>query len=72
MEPGVVIQLGRPPQRIDLLTSIDGVGFAEAWATKIETEIEDLPIFVLSKELLIRNKTATGREQDRVDVKKIT
>ena len=71
LEPGIVIQLGRPPYRIDLLTSIDEVEFSEAWNTKIEGVLEGMPVYVLSKALLIRNKTATGREQDKADVAKL-
>jgi hypothetical protein len=71
LEPGILIQLGRPPNRIDILTSIDAVEFADAWRTKVEAVLEGLPVFVISKELLIRNKQATDRTQDRADIEKI-
>jgi len=67
-EPEQVIQLGRPPNRIDLLTSISGVATAEALATKIATRLDDIPVFVLSKEALIQNKRAVGRPQDLADL----
>lgn len=63
-----VIQLGRPPNRIDLLTSLTGVATADAFSTKIAAEIDDIPVFVLSKEMLIQNKRALGRPQDLADL----
>src|SRR5688500_13320400 len=49
---GTVFQLGRPPHRIDLLTSIDGVDFSDAWKHRENTIIDGLSIPVLSKDLL--------------------
>jgi hypothetical protein len=63
-----VIQLGRAPNRIDLLTGISGVATDEALRTKIATEMEGLPVFILSKDLLIRNKRAVARPQDIADL----
>jgi hypothetical protein len=70
-EPGTVIQLGRPPHRIDILPSIDGVTFDEAWQTKVEAVFSGLPVHLISKEMLIRNKTATARLQDLADIEKL-
>jgi hypothetical protein len=66
--PDVVFQIGLPPARIDLLTSITGVSFADAWAKRIEIEIEDLKIGCLSREDFIANKRATGRPKDLADI----
>jgi hypothetical protein len=66
--PDQMIQLGRAPNRIDLLTGISGVAIDDAFRTRISTEIEALPVFVLSKELLIRNKRAVARPQDVADL----
>jgi hypothetical protein len=63
-----LIQLGRPPNRIDLLTSISGVPSDEAFATRIPAELDGIPVFVLSKNALIRNKRAVGRPQDLADL----
>ena len=65
---GQLIQLGRPPNRIDLLTSISGVPSDEAFATRIPAELDGIPVFVLSKNALIRNKRAVGRPQDLADL----
>jgi len=66
--PQQLIQLGRAPNRVDLLTSISGVDIDDAFRTKISTEMDGLPVFVLSKELLIQNKRAVGRPQDIADL----
>lgn len=63
-----VIQLGYPPLRIDLLTSIDGVRFAEAYERRVEIELGDVSVPFLSLEDLRRNKRATGRTQDLADL----
>jgi hypothetical protein len=63
-----LIQLGRAPNRIDLLTSITGVTTDEALACRAPAELDGIPVFVLSKEALIRNKRAVGRPQDIVDL----
>ena len=69
--PETVIQLGRAPNRIDILTSVTAVLFAEAWQTRVETKLDGLPVWMISKDLLVRNKLATGRPQDLADAKKI-
>lgn len=63
-----MIQLGRAPNRIDLLTSISGVSTNEAFASKISAILDGIPVFVLGKDALIRNKRAVGRPQDLADL----
>lgn len=63
-----VIQLGIAPNRIDLLTSLSGVNFTEAWDTREQGEIAGLRVSIISKELLKRNKAASGRSQDLADL----
>lgn len=62
-----VIQLGRAPNRVDLLTRLWGVDFDEAWARRVTGTLDDLPVAMLSKADLIRNKRATARPQDLAD-----
>jgi len=69
--PEQMIQLGRAPNRIDLLTSISGVLIEDAFHTKIFTEMEGLPVFILNKELLIQNKRAVGHPQDVADLREL-
>src|SRR5437764_1473738 len=63
-----VIQLGRAPNRIDLLTSLTGVTNADAFAGKVAADIDGVPIFILGKKELIQNKRAVGRPQDLADL----
>jgi hypothetical protein len=66
--PGNVYQLGLPPRRIDVLTSIDGVGFDEAWAGRTEVSVEGLVVPFLGRAALVKNKTAAGRPKDLADL----
>jgi predicted nucleotidyltransferase len=69
---GTTFQIGQPPARIDILQHIDGVTFDEAWENRIEGIIDgQIQAAVISRDDLIRNKLATGREQDILDVKKL-
>jgi predicted nucleotidyltransferase len=69
---GTTFQIGQPPARIDILQHIDGITFDEAWANRIEGVIDgQVRTAVISRDDLIRNKLATGREQDTLDVKKL-
>ena len=66
---GSAFQIGQPPDRIDILQQIDGIAFDEAWANRLEGAIDgDTPVNVISREDLIRNKLASGRQQDLLDV----
>lgn len=69
--PNQVVQLGHPPNRIDLLTSITGVDFASAWGTRVAGTLGDLPVYFLGKSELIANKRATGRLQDLADAESL-
>jgi hypothetical protein len=66
--PDMVYQIGLPPRRIDLLTSITGVEFDDAWRSRIHMDLAGISIPVIDKATLIRNKTATGRPRDAADV----
>ncbi len=68
LKPEQLIQLGRAPTRIDLLTSISGVSNDDAFGTKVSVELDGIPVFILGKDALLRNKRAVGRPQDLVDI----
>jgi uncharacterized nucleotidyltransferase DUF6036 len=69
---GTTFQIGQPASRIDILQHIDGVTFDEAWKNRIEGLVEGkIRAAVISRDDLIRNKLATGREEDMLDVKKL-
>jgi len=69
--PGKVIQLGVQPNRIDILTSISGVSFDEAWDTRISGTIEGVATQFIGREALIRNKESTGRAKDLGDAEEL-
>ena len=64
-----VVQLGRAPNRIDILTGISGVAFDEAWESREQGSISDVAVFVISRDLLIKNKRAANRDKDQGDIK---
>lgn len=65
---GQVIQLGRPPSRIDFLTSISGVGWKEAEANAVADFYADVPVYYLGYDQFIKNKHAIGRHKDLADI----
>jgi len=67
VEKGIIFQIGVAPRRIDILTFIDGIEFDKAYREKEIIKIEDIKIPFLSKDNLIKNKEATGREKDKLD-----
>lgn len=71
LTPGQVIQLGQAPMRIDLLTSISGVSFDDAWKNRISGKYGKQSVLFIGKEDLKKNKRATGRNSDRDDLEKL-
>lgn len=67
-QPDKVVQLGRPPNRIDLITSISGVDFERAWLHRVDGELDGLPVYFLDRASLLINKRASGRAKDIADV----
>jgi len=67
-----IIQLGYPPFRIDILTSIDGVAFDQAWEKKVVVELNGMNVPFIGRDDLITNKKAAGRPQDIADVSRLT
>jgi hypothetical protein len=63
----IVFQIGAPPQRIDILTSITGLKFDEAWPNRVYFSPNRLALPVIGLKDLIRNKQATGRPKDLID-----
>lgn len=69
--PGMVVQLGVKPNRIDLLTAITGVSFEEAWAERSEGELEGIATHFIGRAALLRNKEQTGRAKDLGDAEEL-
>jgi hypothetical protein len=63
-----IIQLGVPPIRIDIITSISGVTWEQAESSKISGEYGDVPVFYIGREQYLANKRATGRAKDIADI----
>lgn len=64
-QPDNVLQIGVPPLRIDIITSIDGVGFNEAWGNKVKIDFDGVPVFIIGAKDLLKNKRSTSRDRDK-------
>jgi Nucleotidyltransferase of unknown function (DUF6036) len=71
LENDQIIQLGYPPNRIDILTTLKDVKFEDCWRAKVQVEIGGLDIYFIDIENLKRNKRATGRPQDIADAENL-
>jgi hypothetical protein len=69
--PDQVVQLGYPPNRIDLIVSLNGVDFETCYASRIQVPIGDITIDFIDLENLKKNKKATGRLQDLADIENL-
>lgn len=69
--PGIVVQLGYPPNRIDLVTGLAGVDFENCWNNKVNMPFGDVPAYFISLQDLKRNKKATARQQDLLDLENL-
>jgi hypothetical protein len=67
-EPDRMATLGSPPLRIDIMTSITGVPFADAWRSRTSGKMGAHRVYFLGREALIRNKRASGRAKDLLDI----
>ena len=70
-KPSLVYQIGLPPRRIDVLTTISGVSFDEAWATRVAAEIDGRAIHFIGRDMFLRNKEAAGRPKDLADAARL-
>ncbi len=66
--PNKIIQLGQPPVRIDIITSISGLTWDEANNKKVKGEYGDIPVYYIGKEQYILNIKASGRTKDLADI----
>ncbi len=66
--PDLVIQIGLPPRRIDVLTGVSGLEFDEAWPDRVVHRIDQLDVPFLGRAALVRNKRASGRFKDLGDL----
>lgn len=67
-EPGITFQIGVEPVRIDIITAVDGLTFEPAWQNRVSSDYGGASVFVVSRDDLIKNKRASGRPQDLLDI----
>jgi hypothetical protein len=65
---GVVYQIGVPPGRIDILTELTGLTFAEAWPGRLRRPFGEVDVDFIGRDAFLRNKRATGRPKDLGDI----
>jgi len=70
-DPELVYQIGVEPNRIDILMSITGIAFEEAWQHRVQSTYGGVPIYLISREDLITAKKASGRPQDLLDLERL-
>lgn len=66
-QPGSGYRMGVKPQLIELLTTIDGVSFEEAWVDHLPLEIDGRVVPTIGRAALLKNKEAAGRPKDLAD-----
>lgn len=69
--PDQIIQLGYPPNRIDIVTSLPGVSFKECYSRRLVVEIDGVSVNFIDLESLRKNKKASGRLQDLADLENL-
>lgn len=67
-QPGLVFQIGVVPDRIDILTSVTGLEFEDAWERRVIVRFDDVEVPVIGLSDLIHNKRAVGRARDLADL----
>ena len=71
LTPGYVVQLGQPPGRIDLLTSVTGLEFEACYNSRVHINIQGSDIDFIDLESFKKNKKAVGRHQDLADLENL-
>jgi hypothetical protein len=70
-EPGKIIRMGVPPMRLEIVTTISGVGFAACYARRTSAVIDGVPISIIGLDDLKINKRASGRHKDLNDLEQL-
>ena len=70
-KPGITYQISVPPGRVDILTALTGIGFADAWPNRIHGPFGEIEVDFIGRTAFIANKRATGRTKDLIDVEGI-
>ena len=72
MQPNFVVEIGREPRKIQVLTGIDGVTFADCDSRRVEVDLQGMHLKFIGKEDLIRNKQASARPKDLIDIDELS
>lgn len=70
-KPGITYQIGVPPGRVDILTDLTAIRFADAWPSRIRGPFGEIEVDFIGREAFVRNKRATGRTRDLVDIEEM-
>jgi hypothetical protein len=68
MKENMVVQLGVPPVRVDIVTSLTGISWEDAYSKRVQGKYGDVPVFYIGRDQFILNKKATGRKKDLADL----
>ena len=68
IKPDHVVQLGQPPVRVDIMTSISGVSWEDANESKQKGKYGNIPVYFLNRSLFLSNKRTSGRKKDQADL----
>lgn len=67
IKPDEILWMGNPPVRVDILQTVDGVDYTEAFNRRVQVEWHGVPVNIINRSDLIASKRAAGRPQDLVD-----
>jgi hypothetical protein len=71
LETNQVVQIGYPPERIDILTAVSGLVFMDCYEQRVKILLDDVEVSFIDLENLKKNKKATGRMQDLADLENL-
>jgi hypothetical protein len=70
-DPRTIFQIGMPINRIDVITGISAADFGPAWRNRVDTKFGTVPVHVIGLRDFIRNKRASGRPRDLLDIERL-
>jgi hypothetical protein len=71
LEPDKIVRMGIPPMRIEILTSVSGIEFEDAYADRVKDRLDDVEVDLISLHFLKLNKMAAGRAKDIADLEEL-
>ena len=71
LEPGKMIRMGYPPIRIEIVTEVSGIKFAQCYPRRKKVKIDGVKVKIISRDDLLKNKKASGRHKDLDDLENL-